>query len=58
MYPNSFPSEGLDGGNKYNLALAIQVLGTHLTAAEKTGGIKIISLCSSLSPYPRRKSIT
>ena len=46
-----FPTEGVDGGNKYNLALAIQVLGTHLTSAQKTGGIKLMFI-SSLSPYP------
>ena len=46
-----FPTEGVDGGNKYNLALAVQVLGTHLTAAEKTGGIKLL-FTSSTSPYP------
>lgn len=49
-----FPSEGLDGGNKYNLALAIQVLGNHLTTAEKTGGIKI-TFISSVSPYPEEE---
>ena len=46
-----FPTEGVDGGNKYNLALAIQVLGTHLTSAQKTGGIRL-TFISSVSPYP------
>ena len=45
-----FPTEGVDGGNKYNLALAIQVLGTHLTSAQKTGGIKL-TFISSVSNY-------
>jgi len=49
-----FPSEGIDGGNRYNLALAIQVLGSHLTAAEKTGGIKITFISSS-NPYPEEE---
>lgn len=49
-----FPSEGVDGGNKYNLALAIQVLGTHLTAAEKTGGIRLMFI-SNINPYPEEE---
>ena len=49
-----FPTEGIDGGNKYNLALAIQVLGTHLSAAQKTGGIKL-TFISSVSPYPEEE---
>ena len=49
-----FPTEGIDGGNKYTLALAIQVLGTHLTTAEKTGGIKL-TFISSVSPYPEEE---
>lgn len=49
-----FPSEGIDGGNKYNLALAISVLGTHLTAAEKTGGIKL-TFISSVTGYPEEE---
>ena len=46
-----FPAEGVNGGNKYNLTQAIQVLGSHLTAAEKTGGIRIIFI-STTDPYP------
>lgn len=49
-----FPTEGVDGGNKYNLALAIQVLNTHLTAAEKTGGVKL-TFISTTSPYPEEE---
>jgi hypothetical protein len=49
-----FPSEGIDGGNKYNLALAIQVLGTHLTSAEKTGGISV-TFISSTTGYPEEE---
>ena len=49
-----FPSEGIDGGNKYNLALAISVLGTHLTAAEKTGGISV-TFISSTTGYPEEE---
>ena len=37
-----FPTEGVSGGNTYTLALAIQVLGTHLRTEEKTGGIKLM----------------
>ena len=37
-----FPTEGIDGGNKYTLALAIQTLNNHLAAAQKTGGVKLI----------------
>ena len=36
-----FPTEGVGGGNTYTLALAIQVLSTHLRVEEKTGGIKL-----------------
>ena len=46
-----FPTEGVDGGNKYNLALAIQVLGVHLTAEEKSGGIKL-TFISTVSGNP------
>ena len=49
-----FPAEGIDGGNKYNLSLAIQVLNTHLTSTQKTGGIKL-TFISSLSPYPEEE---
>ena len=41
-----FPTEGIAGGNTYNLALAVQVLGTHLRASEKTGGIKLTFISS------------
>lgn len=41
-----FPTEGIAGGNTYNLALAVQVLGTHLRASEKTGGIKLMFISS------------
>ena len=45
-----FPTEGIAGGNTYNLALAVQVLGTHLRASEKTGGIKL-TFIPSVSDY-------
>ena len=47
-----FPTEGMDGGNKYNLALAILVLGNHLSPAQKTGGGIRLMFISSDSPYP------
>ena len=49
-----FPTEGVDSGNKYTLALAIQVLGSHLSAAEKVGGIRL-TFISSTSPYPEEE---
>ena len=36
-----FPTEGIDGGNTYNLPLAIRVLGSHLRSSEKNGEIKV-----------------
>ena len=45
-----FPYEGIDGGNRYDLALALFVLNTHLTNEEKRGGISI-TFISVNPPY-------
>lgn len=36
-----FPTEGIDGGNKYTLAAAVQVLDSHLRTQDKTVGIRV-----------------
>ena len=39
-----FPTEGVDEGSSYTLELAITVLGSHLNASEKTGGVRVVFL--------------
>ena len=53
-----FPTEGLDGGNTYNLALAIQVLGAHLSEDEKRGGVSVKFVQSSDNKYVQYRYVS